>query len=240
MTAKKLIQELKKYSSQKRKKTNEWFFKTGKGEYGEGDKFIGVRVPDIRNVAKNFLELDFAETKKLFKSPIHEVRLAGILILVEKNKLAIKNKDLITRKKILKFYLQNRKGINNWDLVDLSAHYIVGQAILDNLQDKDILYKYTKSKNMWERRISIISTWIFIRQGKLDDCFRLSKMLLGDKEDLMHKAVGWMLREAWKKDAKRTEKFLRTNYNKIPRTTLRYAIERMAETKRKKFLKGDI
>lgn len=240
MKANILIAELKRHASKDRKKTNEWFFKTGKGQYGEGDRFIGVRVPDIRKVAKDFLELDFVEIERLFESPIHEVRLAGILILVEKNKVAIKEQDIVSRKKILTFYLKNRKGINNWDLVDLSVHYILGQAILDNLQDKKILYKYAVSKNMWERRMAIIATWIFIRQGELDDCFKLSKMLLADKEDLMHKAVGWMLREAWKKDDVRTEKFLKVNYKKLPRTTLRYAIERIAETKRKRFLQGNI
>jgi len=240
MTSQKLIKELKKHSSSKRKKTNEWFFKTGPGEYGEGDKFIGVSVPNTRKVSRGFLDLDFAEIKKLLTSPLHEVRLAGILILVEKNKLAIKQQDIATRKKILKFYLQNRKGINNWDLVDLSIHYIVGQAILDGLESKQLLYKYAVSKGLWERRMSIIATWIFIRQGKLEDCFKLSKILLDDKEDLMHKAVGWMLREAWKKDAKLTENFLRVNYEQLPRTTLRYAIERMEEKKRKRYLKGNI
>lgn len=246
MKASTLVKELKKISSPNRRQSNEWFFKTGKGQYGEGDKFIGVRVPDIRQLAKSFLNLDFIEIKKLFESQTHEVRLAGILILVEKNKLAIKSKDNILRKKIVKFYLRNRKRINNWDLVDLSVHYVLGQAILDGLQDKNILYKYAVSKNMWERRMSIIATWIFIREGKLDDCFKLSKILLGDKEDLMHKAVGWMLREAWKKDAStgsaqnRTEKFLKDNYKKLPRTTLRYAIERMEETKRKRYLQGNI
>jgi 3-methyladenine DNA glycosylase AlkD len=238
MKATDLIKELKKYASSGRKKSNQWFFKTGPGQYGEGDKFIGVRVPDIRAVARKFLDIDFTEITELIKSPIHEIRLAAILILVERNKQSRKNGDIKTQKKILAFYLKNRAGVNNWDLVDLSVHYILGQAILDSLQLKQILYKYAKSDKLWERRMSIIATWIFIRGGDLDDCLKLSKILLKDKEDLMHKAVGWMLREAWKKDSSRVEEFLEKNYSTIPRTTLRYAIERMAETKRKKFLKG--
>lgn len=239
MTSQKLIKELKKYSSSKRKKANEWFFKTGPGEYGEGDKFIGVRVPDIRKVACQFLDLDFKEIKKLIDSPIHEIRLAAILILVEKNKLALKSKDKKNQKNILDFYIKNRAQVNNWDLVDLSVHRIIGQAILDGLIAKGILYKYAKSNILWERRLSIVATAMFINKGDIDDCLKLSKLLLHDKEDLMHKAVGWMLRESWKKHPAKVEGFLRQNYKDLPRTALRYAIERMEENKRKKFLKGE-
>ncbi len=238
MISQDLIKELKKYSSPERKKSNEWFFKTGPGQYSEGDKFIGIRVPHIRQVARQFLDLSFIEIAKLIKSPIHEIRLAAILILVERNKQAVKDKDRILQKKILDFYLKHRANVNNWDLVDLSVHRILGQAILDRLIPKQVLYKYAKSKSLWERRFSIITTAMFIHEGKLDDCLKLSKLLLGDKEDLMHKAVGWMLRESWKKDPARVEKFLIANYKDLPRTTLRYAIERMAESKRKSFLKG--
>lgn len=238
MKSQDLIKDLKKYSSAKRKTANEWFFKTGKGQYGYGDKFIGVRVPDIRLVARKYLDLSFIEIKKLIDSPIHEIRLTAILILVEKNKLAIKNNDIKARKEILNFYLKNRSQVNNWDLVDLSVHRILGQAILDKLIDKKILYRYARSNNMWERRMSIIATAMFIHNNKLDDCLKLSKILLNDKEDLMHKAVGWMLREAWKKDFRRVEKFLKDNYSNLPRTTLRYAIERIEEAKRKNILQG--
>lgn len=238
MKAQDLIKELKKYSSPERKKANEWFFKTGLGQYGYGDKFIGVRVPDCRKVARQFIILNFVEIQKLIKSPIHEIRLTAILILVERNKEAIKDKDIKLRKRILDFYLKNRSYVNNWDLVDLSAHRILGQAILDGLQTKSVLYKYVKSSNMWERRISIVATFMFINQGKFEDTFKLSKLLFNDKEDLMHKAVGWALREVWKKDKIRTEKFLENNYKNLPRTTLRYAIERVPETRRKKMLKG--
>lgn len=239
MTAQSLIKELKKYSSPERKKSNQWFFKTGPGQYGYGDRFIGVRVPDVRQVARKFLDMDFKEVAKLINSPIHEIRLAAILILVEKNKIALKTKDTKTQKNILDFYIRHRAKVNNWDLVDLSVHRILGQAVLDKLISKQILYKYARSKNLWERRFSIIATAIFISRGDLEDCFKISKMLLGDKEDLMHKAVGWMLREAWKKNPKQTEKFLHDNYDDLPRTSLRYAIERIPETRRKKILQGN-
>jgi len=239
MTAQSLIKELKKYSSPERKKSNQWFFKTGPGEYGYGDKFMGVRVPHIRQVARQFLGMDLKEVTKLINSPIHEIRLAAILILVEKNKIALKTKDTKTQKNILNFYIRHRAKVNNWDLVDLSVHRILGQAVLDKLISKQILYKYARSKNLWERRFSIIATAIFISRGDLEDCFKLSKILLKDKEDLMHKAVGWMLREAWKKNAKQTENFLQDNYKDLPRTSLRYAIERIPETRRKRILQGN-
>ena len=238
MSVERLITQLKKYSSAKRQKANQWFFKTAPGQYGYGDKFIGVRVPDIRKVARQFLDLGFTEIPKLIKSPIHEIRLAAILILVEKNKEAIKSKNLALRKNILNFYIKYRSGVNNWDLVDLSVHRILGQAISDKLISKKILYQYAKSQNIWERRMSIIATASFISQGELDDCLKISKILLKDQEDLMHKAVGWMLREAWKKDSQRVEVFLKNNYKNLPRTTLRYAIEKIAESKRKKILQG--
>jgi len=253
--------ELQRHASKKRKKTNEWFFKTGKGEYGEGDIFIGVRVPDIRKVVNNFLELDLVELKKLLHSKIHEERLTALLILVENSKRASKkanygDKQARTRhEQILKFYLNNLEFVNNWDLVDLSTHYILGQAILDGLRKESILDEFSQSDNLWERRISIVSTWVIIRTGKIDTTLRISKKLLDDKEDLIHKAVGWMLRESWKlgepnrkrrmrenkkgkKAQEQVEQFLIKNYNQLPRTTLRYAIERMEEKKRKRFLKG--
>ncbi|MCK5589003.1 MAG: DNA alkylation repair protein [Candidatus Pacebacteria bacterium] len=230
-----LVKELKRYASKDRKKINGYFFKTSKGEYGEGDIFMGVRVPDIRIVVKQNLDLNFVELQKYISSEFHEVRLCTILILVEKNKKVEKKE----RKKILKFYLKNLKYINNWDLVDLSAYYILGQAILDGLEKEKILDKLVVSKILWERRVGIIATWIFIRNKKINTVLRLSKKLLGDKEDLIHKAVGWMLREAWKKDVQKVEDFLCQNYSQLPRTTLRYAIERMEEKKRKQFLKGN-
>jgi 3-methyladenine DNA glycosylase AlkD len=244
--------ELRKYASKKRKKSNEWFFKTGRGEYGEGDIFIGVRVPNVRKVAKEFSEIKPKVLKKLLYSKIHEERLLALLILVTQSKQAAKQGDKQIQKRIVEFYLKHKRQVNNWDLVDLSAHYILGQAILDGLYPEETLDKMMISNNLWERRIGIIATWIIIREGKINTTLRLSKKLLRDKEDLMHKAVGWMLREAWKlgedktlaenkkgkKSQKQVEQFLIKNYNKLPRTTLRYAIERMSERKRKRFLKG--
>ncbi|PIT89131.1 MAG: DNA alkylation repair protein [Candidatus Levybacteria bacterium CG10_big_fil_rev_8_21_14_0_10_36_7] len=233
-----ISRHLKKYASLERKKSNEWFFKTGKGQYGEGDKFIGVRVPDVRKVAKVFSGLGFMEIKKSLGSEIHEERLTALLILVENFKKAKKEKNKKEQSRICKFYLKNLKRVNNWDLVDLSAHYILGQAILDGLEDEKILDKLSISKNIWERRVSIISTFAFIRIGDFKPTLRVAKKLLIDKEDLIHKAIGWMLREVWKKNAKTCEDFLIENYKKLPRTTLRYSIERMEDKERKRFLKG--
>jgi len=235
LTYQQVRKELKKYASAKRKKTNEWFFKIGKGEYGEGDQFMGVRVPDARKVAKKFIDLKFIELEKFLQSKIHEERFTALLILVEKFKKA----DKENRRKIYKFYLKNKKQVNNWDLVDLSAHHIVGKYLLENPKEKKILNKFVSSKSMWDRRIAIIASWAFIRNNNITETLRLSKKLLSDKEDLMHKAVGWMLREAWKREDKKVEEFLIKNYNKLPRTTLRYTIERMEESKRKRFLKGE-
>ncbi len=233
-----LLSELKKFSSKKRKKNNEWFFKTKKGQYGEGDIFIGVRVPNIRKVAKNNSDLHFKILAKNISSKYHELRLCVILILVENFKKASKNKKIEEQKKILKFYLKNLKYINNWDLVDLSAHYILGQAILNRIENKKILDDLVISKVLWKRRVGIIAAWVFIRNGNISTTLKLAKKLLGDEEDLIHKAVGWMLREAWKKDSKKVEFFLEKNYQKIPRTTLRYAIEKIEKHKRKKILRG--
>ncbi len=253
----KIKKELKKYTSVERKKTNEWFFKTGKGEYGEGDIFIGVRVPDVRKVARQFFDTELNVLEKLLYSKIHEERLLALLILVAQNEQAVRQEDRVAQKKIVNFYLKHQGRVNNWDLVDLSTHYILGQAILDGIKKESLLDKMAVSKNLWTRRKAIVSTWIIIRQGKISTTLRLSKKLLGDKEDLMHKAVGWMLREAWKlgepnkkrstaenkkgqKAQEQVEQFLIKNYNNFPRTALRYAIERMPEQKRKRFLKGRI
>lgn len=225
---------LRQYASPKRKVNVERFFKTGKSQYGEGDQFIGVSSPDVRKVARQYKDISLDEIESLLHSPIHEDRLCALIILVNQNNKA--NPE--AQKAIVKLYIVNLHYINNWDLVDLSAHYILGKAIYDGIQFKDILDTLAHSPILWERRVAIISTFYFIRKGNIDDTLRLSKILLSDKEDLMHKAVGWALREAWKKDAYRVEAFLQENYPYIPRTTLRYTIERIEENKRKRFLKG--
>jgi 3-methyladenine DNA glycosylase AlkD len=214
--------------------TMQWFFKTGKGEYGEGDIFAGLKVPVQRKIAKDFRDLSKTEIKQLLASPVHEERLISLFILVEQyEKGSEKEKE-----KIFKFYLKNRKGINNWDLVDLSAPKIVGKYLLE--KDKSILVKFASSKNLWERRIAILSTYEFIRNNNFKPTLEIAEILLNDEHDLIHKAVGWMLREVGKKDLQTEEKFLRKYYKTMPRTMLRYSIEKFPESKRKKYLQGKI
>ncbi|MDD5721521.1 MAG: DNA alkylation repair protein [Candidatus Pacebacteria bacterium] len=229
--------ELKKYSSEKRKKSNEWYFKTGFGDYGYGDKFIGLSMPQIRNVSKKFNLLPLQEIKRLLSSKIHEERMTALIILSYQFEKA----DKKIQKKIYNFYLKNTKYINNWDLVDVTVNRIVGAYLWKNKdENRKILYKLALSKNMWERRIAIIATSYFIYQNYFTDTLKISKILLNDKEDLLHKAVGWMLREVGKRNQKEEEKFLKKYYKKMPRTMLRYAVEKFPETKRKAYLKGNV
>jgi 3-methyladenine DNA glycosylase AlkD len=210
------------------------FFKTKPGEYGEGDVFVGLTVPISRSIAKQYYELPLTEVAKLLKSKIHEERLISLLILVEKFKKGTESE----RDKIYNFYLKHTKYINNWDLVDLSSHQIVGAYLLD--KDKAILAELALSKNMWERRIAIVSTYRFIAQGKTDWTFKISKLLLTDGHDLIHKATGWMLREAGKRNLEAEENFLKKQYARMPRTMLRYAIEKFPEEKRQQYLTGKV
>mgnify|MGYP000164333222 CR=1 FL=1 len=208
------------------------FFKTGKGEYGEGDIFHGIKVPEQRTIAKQFKALSLDNLKTLILSKVHEERLIASFILVDQ----YKNGDEKKKKIIFDFYLKNRKGINNWDLVDLSAPKIVGMYLLD--KQKHLLYKFANSKDLWEKRISIISTQTFIREHFYEDTLNISKILLGDKHDLIHKAVGWMLREIGNRDLETEEEFLKNHYKTMPRTMLRYAIEKFPEEKRIAYLRG--
>jgi len=208
------------------------FFKTGKGEYGEGDVFYGIKVPVQRKIVKSFKDLSLDDIKIIIHSLVHEERLIAALILVEQ----FKKTDSQNQKIIFDFYLKNRQGINNWDIVDLSAPNIIGTFLLD--KDKSLLYKFAKSKNLWERRIAILSTFTFIRNGYFDDALKISEILLHDQHDLIHKAVGWMLREIGKRDLNAEERFLRKHYKAMPRTMLRYAIEKFPEAKRRKYLEG--
>lgn len=226
-------QQLKKLSSAKKAKASAWFFKTGPGQYGEGDKFIGVTVPEQRKIAKQFSKLTLEEIENLLNSQIHEERLVGLLILVTE----FKNGDEKTQKQIYNFYLKNIRRVNNWDLVDLSAPNIIGIHLLD--KSKDILYLQAKSKNLWLRRIAIVSTLAFIQKGDHKTTFKIAKILLSDKEDLIQKAVGWMLREVGKRVSKKElEGFLKNNYKVMPRTMLRYSIEHFPSDIRQKYLKG--
>jgi len=227
--------ELRTISNPVKAKLLQGYFKTGKGEYGEGDKFLGVTVPASRKIAIRFKSLSFVEIAKLLQSKIHEERLIALLILVQKFNKA----NEATQKEIYEFYLKNTKYINNWDLVDLSSHEIVGGHLLRRglAKSKPILIKLAKSKNIWERRIAVISTFEFIRNNKFDESLKLAEILLEDTHDLMHKAVGWMLREVGKRDLKAEIRFLDKHYKKMPRTMLRYAIEKFPEKLRMSYLK---
>ncbi|OGD97460.1 DNA alkylation repair protein [Candidatus Curtissbacteria bacterium RIFCSPLOWO2_01_FULL_38_11b] len=226
----KLRIELRALADSKRARILGRFFKTGKGQYGEGDVFLGVTVPQSRKLAKKFGDLKISEIKVLLKSKIHEERLVALLNLVDQFQSA----DDKNKKQIFDFYLKNTKYVNNWDLVDLTAEKIVGAYLLD--KPKSILYKLAKSKNLWERRIAIVATYYFIKNNEFDDTLKIAKLLLFDNHDLLHKAVGWMLREVGKKDQRVLEKFLKENYKNIPRTTLRYAIERFGQKLRQAYL----
>lgn len=208
------------------------FFKSGKGQYGEGDQFIGVTVPDNRKVARRHLDATPGVLRHLLRSPLHEVRLCALLILVEQYKRA----DERRRGEMFDFYLSVTDRINNWDLVDLSAPYVVGWH-LSGSDDKSVLYGMASSASLWERRIAIVSTLWFVRNGEHDDALRLSGMLLGDGHDLIRKACGWVLREVGKKDKRRLVDFLDSHCEELSRTTLRYAIERFDKDERDAFMK---
>ncbi|MFA5357551.1 MAG: DNA alkylation repair protein [archaeon] len=233
-TANETKKELQKLSNPAQAKTLQRFFKTGKGEYGEGDIFLGIKVPKQREVAKKFLEMPLEETRKLLDSEVHEHRMVGLFILVANYERAKKKNDENEMKRIFEFYLKHAKRINNWDLVDLSAPNISGNYLLG--KNKKTLYSLAKSKNLWKKRISILSTYAFIKQNQFSDTLQISEILLMDKHDLIHKAVGWMLREVGKKNLAAEEKFLKKHYKKMPRTMLRYAIEKFPEKKRLTYL----
>lgn len=235
MNAVQVKKALQAYASPERAKSNAWFFKTGKGQYGEGDEFIGVTVPNTRKVAKQFVDLAFSELEILLASKKHEHRLAALLILVQRFTRANEKEQ----KEIVRFYLAHVAQVNNWDLVDLSASQILGTHFcLYGGEEK--LIKFAQSKNLWRRRVSIVATCAFIRAGKYDQTLRIANMLLHDTEDLLHKAVGWMLREVGKKDVSVLQQFLTEHTHEMPRTMLRYAIERFPEEERKIWLKRDI
>lgn len=214
------------------------FFKTGPGQYGEGDVFLGITVPEQRKIAKKYLDLSLQDLQDLLSNKFHEFRLTSLIILVNKYQKADDTSASSAqekKKEIADFYLRNAKRVNNWDLVDSSTGYILGDYLLD--RDKSILYKLAKSENIWERRIAIIATQGFIRKGKFDDTLKIAEILLEDKQDLIHKAVGWMLREVGNRDLKTEEKFLEKHYKVMPRTMLRYAIEKFKKDKKEFYMK---
>ena len=224
---KNVLAELKADASAERAKANAWFFKTGPGEYGEGDKFWGLTVPQVRIVAKIYKDIPLDEILLLLRNEVHEVRLCAVLMLVARYP---KDPD-----NVYKFYLENTKYINNWDLVDASAWCIVGHYLFKG--SRKILFVLARSKNIWERRIAIIASFYFIKQGDAKDALKIAEMLIDDKHDLIRKAVGWMLREIGKRCSREIEEeFLGKYASTMPRVTLRYAIEHFPEEKKKYFM----
>jgi 3-methyladenine DNA glycosylase AlkD len=208
------------------------FFKTGKGEYGEGDRFIGIKVPVLRKIAHQYAGLGFGDLARLLASPIHEFRLAALEVLVAQYERA----DEAQRERIVSFYLRQTARMNNWDLVDAAAPYILGEHL--KVRPRQVLQRLARSRNLWERRIAIVSTLALIRGGDIAETYRIARMLLADEHDLIHKAVGWALRETGKVSAGELTEFLRENYQDIPRTALRYAIERYPAARRRQILAG--
>lgn len=233
-TAAQLMAELDKRGNPAAAEHHQRFFKTGPGQYGEGDIFIGITVPTTRKVAKQFRQLTPAELEKALQSPIHEHRLAALIIMADEAIAARKKHDEPRQTALYDLYLKRTDRINNWDLVDCSCRDVVGGYLMD--RPRQPLYKLAKSKDIWERRIAMVSTWQFIRVGQLDDTFKIAEMLLGDSHDLIHKAVGWMLREAGKKDQNALCQFLDQHAARMPRTALRYSLERLAKPDRDHYM----
>jgi 3-methyladenine DNA glycosylase AlkD len=224
-----LKKELAAAADPERARNLAWFFKTGKGEYGYGDRFIGLTVPTLRRISYRYIHLPLTDVARLLASPIHEHRAAALEILVAQY-------EREKSKAIFDFYLKHSKFVNNWDLVDGSAPYIAGRHLLT--RPRKVLYRLAKSKSLWERRIAIVSTFAFIKAGEIEDTFAIAKILLKDDHDLIHKAVGWALRETGKQSTSALLEFLQQNYSALPRTTLRYAIERFPAQQRKRMLAG--
>ena len=222
--------QIKSLLQESPKQASHIFFKTGVGEYAEHDKFIGISVPNLRKIAKSFADLPFAEIQDFIKSPINEERLLALFILVGQYKTG----DDKLKDKIYHFYIANLNYVNNWNLVDASAHLIIGDYLFE--KDKKLLLDLAESENLWERRIAIISTLWFIRQNHFDWTIKIATILLNDKQDLIHKAVGWMLREVGKKDKTLLIDFLNQHASNMPRTMLRYSIEKFSVSERKDFL----
>lgn len=233
MTAAFVLSELQSIGSSEKAVHLSRFFKTGPGQYGEGDRFLGVMVPYSRAIAKANKAMPLEEVQLLLESPWHEARLCALLILVYRFKERKITEE--EREQIYSFYIKNARRCNNWDLVDLSCRDIVGEYLVD--KERSILYRLADSENLWEQRIAIVATWAFIRRSDFNDTLALTERLMAHKHDLMHKAVGWMLREVGKKDRETLTNFLEKNATQLPRTTLRYAIEHYPEPQRQYFLK---
>lgn len=227
-----IIDDFQHLKDEKKAEQSAKFFKTGKGEYGEGDTFLGVYTGDIRNLVKKYKDAPLEDIEKCICYHIHEVKMFGTLSLVNRYK-SVKSED--KKAEIYNFYLKNIDCFNNWDFIDQSAHYIIGDYIFD--KQRDILYELAKSPKMFRRRAAVVACLLLIKQNDFDDILKLCSILIDDHEDLMHKACGWMLREVGKKDLNTLRLFLTNNIKYIPRTTLRYAIEKMCEEERQTWLK---
>ena len=221
-----ITSELQALSNAEKRKIFPRFFKAGKGEYGEGDRFLGVTVPNIRAISKQYKNISLNEIRELIQSEWHEVRLCALLIMVEKSK----KKDETLRQQLFDLYLSQTDRINNWDLVDLSCRFIVGEYLLD--RSRDILYQLAQSPLLWDNRIAIVSTYAFIRKGQLEDTYALSDLMMHHPHDLMPKAIGWMLRDAGKRDSERLYDYVMSHRADMPRTMLRYAIEKFSPKER--------
>jgi 3-methyladenine DNA glycosylase AlkD len=234
MKAKEIRKRLQKMGDKKDARFLQGFFKTGVGQYGEGDIFLGIRVPALQKLAREYKALPLEEVLPLLRSPYHEERLFALILFVN----AFAQGDETIQKKIYDLYRANTSHINNWDLVDISAPNIVGAFLM--VRSKKPLYQLVKSKSLWERRIAVLATFYFIRGNKFSDSLRIAGILLRDKEDLIHKAVGWMLREIGNRDRECAELFLKAHCKEMPRTMLRYAIEKFTQSKRQMFLDGAV
>jgi len=230
----KIRHRLRELASEAYAAVSRGFFKTGPGQYGEGDRFIGIRVPVLRKLAKEYRDTPLGDAETLLASPIHEERLLSLLLLMQH----YANGSSALRQRIYGLYLKNTSFINNWDLVDISSEHIVGHRLLD--RNKTPLYRLARSGDLWERRIAIVSTFCYIKRHRHGETLKISEMLLGDREDLIHKAVGWMLREVGKRNFEAEEAFLKMHYREMPRTMLRYAIEKFPEDMRQDYLKGKV
>lgn len=231
ITAKNVEKKMRSLSSRQKAQHAQRFFKTGKGQYGEGDLFLGITVPTLRKLAKEFKEISLSENRKLLRSKWHEIRLIALIIWVNQYQKA----DQLKQKEIFQLFMKNKKWINNWDLVDLSTPHITGHWLYET-KNKKILFQLAKSKNLWDRRIAVISTFYHIRQNQFSEITQLCALLINDTEDLMHKACGWMLREMGKRNKSVLVSFLEKNAVKMPRTMLRYSIEKMSVQEKQKFM----
>ena len=234
MTVEAIIESLKALGNAEIAGHSQRFFKTGKGEYGEGDIFLGIRVPVVRRQVRKHQDEPLEQVVELLHSQYHEARLLALVMLVDR----FQRGDAAMKLAVFDAYLANTAYINNWDLVDSSAHKIVGAYLID--QPRQLLYDLAVSDMLWERRISIIATFWFIKDGDLQDALALAEILVHDEHDLMHKAVGWVLREVGKKDLAAMETFLLKHYHTMPRTMLRYAIEKLPESRRQEYLQGTL